>query len=73
MLDLLATFNWWQVQYLIVGGRAVNAYTEARGTKDLDLWVNPTPDNAKRVYAALKEKEEVMDYMARISIGYHCP
>jgi hypothetical protein len=55
MLDLLATFNRWQVQYLIVGGRAVNAYTEARGTKDLDIWTNPTPENAKRVYAALKE------------------
>jgi hypothetical protein len=55
MLDLLATFNRRQVQYLIVGGRAVNAYTEARGTKDLDIWVNPTRGNAKRVYAALKE------------------
>ena len=38
-----------------MGGRAVNAYTEARGTKDLDIWVNPTPENAKQVYAALKE------------------
>ena len=55
MLDLLIMLNRWQVQYLIVGGRAVNAYTEARGTKDLDIWTNPTPENAKRVYAALKE------------------
>jgi hypothetical protein len=55
MLDLLDILNRWQVQYLIVCGRAVNAYTEARGTKDLDIWTNPTPENAKRVYAALKE------------------
>ena len=55
MLELIATFNQWQVQYLIVGGRAVNAYTEVRGTKDLDIWTNPTLENAKRVYAALKE------------------
>jgi len=55
MLDLLEILNRWQVQYLIVGGRAVNAYTEARGTKDLDIWTNPTPDNARRIYAALKE------------------
>ncbi len=55
MLDLIATFNRWRVQYLIVGGRAVNAYTEARGTKDLDVWTNPTPANAKLVHAALKE------------------
>ena len=49
MLDLLDTLNQWQVQYLIVGGRPVNAYTEARGTKDLDIWTNPTSENAKRV------------------------
>ena len=55
MLDFLATLNRWEVQYLIVGGRAVNAYTEARGTKDLDIWTNPTLENAKRVYAALIE------------------
>ena len=55
MLDLLVTLNRWQVEYLIVGGRAVNVYTEARGTKDLDIWINPTPDNAKLVFAALRE------------------
>ena len=55
MLDLLVIFNRLKVQYLIVGGRAVNAYTEPRGTKDLDLWVNPTKANAKRVFAALNE------------------
>jgi len=55
MLDLIALLNRRQVEYLIVGGRAVNAYSDVRGTKDLDIWVNPTPENAKRVYAALQE------------------
>ncbi|MBN2491691.1 MAG: hypothetical protein JXQ29_12660, partial [Planctomycetes bacterium] len=39
--------------YLIVGGYAVMRYTEPRFTKDLDLWVEATPDNAERVFHAL--------------------
>lgn len=35
MLDLLKGFNAREVEYLIVGGHAVNAYTEPRGTKDI--------------------------------------
>lgn len=55
MRDLLGLLIRWQVQFLVVGAHAVNSYTEARMTKDLDLWVNPTPENAKRVIAALSE------------------
>lgn len=55
MFDLLIIFNSHQVQYLIVGAHAVNAYTEARMTKDLDVWVNPSNENALKTYAALKE------------------
>jgi hypothetical protein len=28
-------------------------YTEPRTTKDIDLWIDTTPDNAQRVYDAL--------------------
>ena len=28
-------------------------YTEPRATKDLDIWIDPTQENAERVYAAL--------------------
>lgn len=35
------------VQYLLIGGFAVNAYGHARNTGDLDLWVNDTPENRK--------------------------
>jgi hypothetical protein len=30
-------------------------YTEPRYTKDLDIWVEPTSENAQRAFAALKE------------------
>jgi hypothetical protein len=49
----LSTFNDYEVRYLVVGGYAVMLYTEPRFTKDLDLWVEPTIDNAKRVFQAL--------------------
>ena len=53
--DLLRLFNRHQVQYLIVGGYAVMKYTEPFYTKDMDVWVEPIAENAKRVYAALVE------------------
>jgi hypothetical protein len=51
--DLLAAFNARQVEYLVVGGHALAAHGLVRATKDLDVWVRPTPSNAPRVIAAL--------------------
>ncbi len=53
--DLLRLFNQHQVQYLIVGGYAVMKYTEPFYTKDMDIWVEATPENAQRAYGALVE------------------
>ncbi|HEY8314525.1 MAG TPA: hypothetical protein VIG51_10175 [Candidatus Baltobacteraceae bacterium] len=51
--DLLRTFNEAGVRYLIVGGHAVAVHDRPRFTKDLDVWVDPTPENAIRTYGAL--------------------
>ena len=51
--DLLRLFNANRVEYLIVGGYAVMFYSEPRYTKDLDVWIAATSENATRVYAAL--------------------
>jgi hypothetical protein len=51
--ELLHTFNDFGVEYLLVGGYAVMKYTEPRFTKDLDLWVSHTPQNALRLFHAL--------------------
>ncbi|MBN1567453.1 MAG: hypothetical protein JXA73_06375 [Acidobacteria bacterium] len=40
-------------RYLIVGAYAVIYYTEPRYTKDLDIWADPTPENARRIWDAL--------------------
>ena len=51
--ELLSAFNAHRVKYLIVGGYAVAIHAQPRATKDLDLFVQPTADNAKAVFAAL--------------------
>jgi hypothetical protein len=51
--DLFSIFNAEQVEYLVVGAYAVMYYAEPRFTKDLDIWINPTEENAKRAWAAL--------------------
>ncbi|HSR11329.1 MAG TPA: DUF6036 family nucleotidyltransferase [Thermodesulfobacteriota bacterium] len=44
-----------RARYLVVGGYAVMKYTEPRFTKDVDLWISTDEENAKAVFAALKE------------------
>ena len=51
--DLLATFNAHGVEYLVVGAHALAAHGHVRATKDLDVWVRPSADNAARVLRAL--------------------
>jgi len=51
--DLLLAFNEQQVRYLLVGGYALGRYTEPRVTKDLDVFVDITNENAERVFIAL--------------------
>ena len=51
--DLLRLLAEHQVKFLVVGGYAVSRYTEPRYTKDLDLWIEPTAENAERCFRAL--------------------
>ena len=50
--DLLAIFAEEGVEYLVVGAYAVMHHTQPRYTKDLDIWVRPTAENARRVTRA---------------------
>lgn len=51
--DLLSEFNAHGVEYLVVGAYALAAHGRVRATGDLDVWVRPDPENAKRVLNAL--------------------
>jgi hypothetical protein len=53
--ELLELFNAHGVEYLIVGGYALAAHGAPRTTGDLDLWVNPTTENARCIVRALAE------------------
>lgn len=54
-LDLLLCLNEFKVRYLIIGGYAVIRYTEPRYTKDLDIWIEASTSNARRVMTALEK------------------
>lgn len=41
------------VKYLVVGGYAVAMHGHPRYTKDIDIWIDNTPDNAEKMVAAL--------------------
>lgn len=51
--DLLATFNEFGVEYLVVGAHALAAHGHVRATKDLDIFVRPSLENATKIIEAL--------------------
>jgi len=51
--DLLCAFNAEGVEYLVVGGHAVNVHGVPRLTKDLDVFIRGSKLNSERVFAAL--------------------
>lgn len=52
--DLFAALNDANAKYLLVGGYAVAFHEQPRFTKDLDLWIEASEENARRVYTALQ-------------------
>jgi hypothetical protein len=54
-LDLLTALNAADARYLLVGGHAVGLFGRPRATKDFDLWVEASRDNAARVMRALRD------------------
>ena len=54
-LDLLRAFIDRNVRFLIVGAYALAVHGRPRATGDLDVWVDPTPENAPHVMAALEQ------------------
>jgi hypothetical protein len=51
--DLFSELSAAGAEFLVVGAHAVMFYAAPRYTKDLDIWVRPTRDNAERVHRAL--------------------
>jgi hypothetical protein len=53
--ELLGLFNAHSVEYMIVGGYALAFHGAPRFTGDLDIFVRPTAQNARRILGALED------------------
>ena len=52
-IELLRGLSDAEARFLVVGAYAVSLHSRPRATGDIDLWVEPTPENAARVFRAL--------------------
>ena len=53
--EFIESLNKHKVRYLVVGGYAVAFHGYPRYTKDLDIWIELSPDNAENALKALEE------------------
>lgn len=53
--EFIESFLSHQVEFMVIGGYAVAAYGRPRYTGDIDFFVKKSPDNARRIVAALHE------------------
>jgi predicted nucleotidyltransferase len=54
-LEILKVLNKYKVNFILIGGVAVNYYGYSRPTGDLDVWLEPTDNNKKKLVKALVE------------------
>lgn len=54
LLQLFRALSDHQVEYVVVGGVAINLHGLVRGTDDIDLFVRPTAENVERLKSALR-------------------
>jgi len=53
--EMLQSFDNAGVRFLVVGAYAVAAHSRPRATGDIDLWVERSEENARRIYRALAQ------------------
>lgn len=51
--EMLSALSEAGADFMVIGAHAVAVHARPRATGDLDIWVRPTRENAKRVWAAL--------------------
>lgn len=52
---LLQSLNDHKVKYVIIGATALVAHGHSRLTKDVDIFIEPVPENIQHTFAALQE------------------
>jgi hypothetical protein len=54
-LEMARLFEFHGVKVMLIGVYAVAAFGHVRNTKDIDFWVEASPENAARVFAAITD------------------
>jgi hypothetical protein len=54
-LDIIRALSDAEARFIIVGAYAVNIYVDPRATADLDIWVEPSSENASKILRALTD------------------
>lgn len=70
-VEMLAALSAARAEYLVVGAYAVAVHGRPRATGDLDLWVDPTAANARRVWAALESFGAPLDQLRPSDLERH--
>jgi hypothetical protein len=52
--EMIENLNRFQIEYLLIGGYAVNYYGFGRYTGDIDFWLNPDPMNKNKFIGMLE-------------------
>lgn len=77
--EFIKLLNESNVRYLVVGGYAVAFHGHPRYTKDLDVWIELSPENADRILKALEKfgfgslglkREDFLERDQIIQLGY---
>ncbi len=55
--NFILTFNQYEVDYIAVGGIAVNHHGYSRASNDIDFWYKPTIENFEKIILALTKLE----------------
>lgn len=54
-LELMKSFGKNDVEYILIGGLAINLHGFARNTQDIDLFINPNKENVSELQKSLFE------------------
>lgn len=77
--EFIKSLNANQVRYLVVGGYAVAIHGHPRYTKDMDVWLELSPENAAQIVKALDQfgfgslglrEEDFLDATQVVQLGY---
>jgi hypothetical protein len=53
--EMLSVLSDAGAEFLVIGAHAVAVHGRPRATGDLDLWIRPSPENARRVWEGLRQ------------------